>query len=72
MADMPIDPGSRITGDTKCPICQRASDLVLRPFCSKRCADVDLHRWLAGAYAIPIVENQDNETGGDDDGASEI
>ena len=28
----------------------------MRPFCSKRCADVDLHRWLGGIYAIPAVE----------------
>jgi endogenous inhibitor of DNA gyrase (YacG/DUF329 family) len=29
----------------------------MKPFCSKRCADVDLHRWLGGSYAIPAVEN---------------
>jgi endogenous inhibitor of DNA gyrase (YacG/DUF329 family) len=28
----------------------------MRPFCSKRCADVDLHRWLGGVYAIPAIE----------------
>jgi endogenous inhibitor of DNA gyrase (YacG/DUF329 family) len=35
-----------------CPICGKPADLVFRPFCSKRCADVDLHRWLSGAYSI--------------------
>lgn len=36
-----------------CPICQRQSDPRYRPFCSRRCADVDLGRWLTGGYAIP-------------------
>jgi endogenous inhibitor of DNA gyrase (YacG/DUF329 family) len=36
-----------------CPICQKKSDLKYRPFCSKRCADVDLGRWLTGSYRIP-------------------
>jgi endogenous inhibitor of DNA gyrase (YacG/DUF329 family) len=39
-----------------CPICGAPRVETFRPFCSKRCADVDLHRWLAGAYAIPVVE----------------
>ncbi len=37
-----------------CPICGNpAEDLRLRPFCSKRCADVDLGRWFTGAYRVP-------------------
>lgn len=36
-----------------CPICEKPSDPGYRPFCSKRCADVDLARWLRGSYAIP-------------------
>ncbi len=36
-----------------CPICDRKSDEKFRPFCSKRCADVDLGKWLGGGYAIP-------------------
>jgi uncharacterized protein len=35
-----------------CPICRKAVDHAHRPFCSKRCADVDLARWLGGGYAI--------------------
>jgi hypothetical protein len=42
-----------------CPICGKLSLEQFRPFCSKRCADVDLHRWLAGVYAVPAVENED-------------
>lgn len=39
----------------RCPICRRPVDSAWRPFCSKRCADLDLSRWLTGAYAIPGV-----------------
>jgi hypothetical protein len=34
-----------------------------RPFCSRRCADLDLSRWLRGAYAIPAVEDESGEGG---------
>jgi len=49
-----------------CPICGRPSVQQHRPFCSSRCADVDLHRWLGGQYAIPVVESdagEDDESG---------
>ena len=36
-----------------CPICDKPSDAKYAPFCSKRCADLDLSRWLKGGYAIP-------------------
>jgi endogenous inhibitor of DNA gyrase (YacG/DUF329 family) len=39
-----------------CPICGKPAIEKTRPFCSKRCADVDLHRWLGGVYAIPAGE----------------
>lgn len=37
----------------RCPVCGRAAAAESRPFCSTRCAQVDLGRWLSGAYAIP-------------------
>lgn len=40
----------------RCPICGRPTVHEVRPFCSKRCKDIDLHRWLGGHYAIPVVE----------------
>jgi endogenous inhibitor of DNA gyrase (YacG/DUF329 family) len=40
----------------KCPICGKPAQDEFRPFCSKRCADVDLQRWFSGHYAIPVVE----------------
>jgi endogenous inhibitor of DNA gyrase (YacG/DUF329 family) len=39
-----------------CPICKKPQDQRFRPFCSKRCADVDLSRWLKDSYAIPADE----------------
>jgi endogenous inhibitor of DNA gyrase (YacG/DUF329 family) len=45
-----------------CPICGKSADSKLNPFCSARCADVDLNRWFAGAYAIPAREDDDEES----------
>ena len=39
-----------------CPICNKESEKAYRPFCSKRCADVDLGRWFNGTYAVPSDE----------------
>jgi endogenous inhibitor of DNA gyrase (YacG/DUF329 family) len=44
-----------------CPICDRKIDPKFRPFCSKRCADVDLAKWLSGSYAIPSNDPEDAE-----------
>ncbi|MBM3487730.1 MAG: DNA gyrase inhibitor YacG [Alphaproteobacteria bacterium] len=44
-----------------CPICGRATDMRWRPFCSRRCADVDLNRWLSGVYAVPVTEDSDED-----------
>lgn len=46
-----------------CPICGKPAEARFRPFCSKRCADVDLNRWLTGGYAIPAVEDEEPEDG---------
>ena len=45
-----------------CPICKSPAAAEYAPFCSKRCADVDLHRWLTGAYAVPAEEGDSNGT----------
>ncbi len=37
----------------KCPICGKSATEASRPFCSERCRDVDLNRWLSNSYAIP-------------------
>jgi len=44
----------------KCAICGKPPDEKYKPFCSKRCADVDLSRWLKGNYAIPAEEPPDD------------
>ena len=55
----------------KCPICSRPADTKYRPFCSRRCADVDLSRWLSGAYAIPdAVASEDGDEGADGERSS--
>jgi len=43
-----------------CPICGKPVDPEFKPFCSKRCADLDLHRWLAG-YTIPTKDDEDED-----------
>ena len=46
---------------THCPICGKPADAALTPFCSRRCADVDLNRWLSGVYAVPAKEEEDED-----------
>ncbi|MFN3846291.1 MAG: DNA gyrase inhibitor YacG [Paracoccaceae bacterium] len=45
-----------------CPVCAKDTDPKYRPFCSRRCADVDLGRWLTGSYAIPVAESEEEPT----------
>jgi endogenous inhibitor of DNA gyrase (YacG/DUF329 family) len=42
-----------------CPECGRSSARETFPFCSTRCKNVDLNRWLTGAYAIPVRDDED-------------
>lgn len=44
-----------------CPICNDATVKAHRPFCSRRCADVDLARWFNGSYAVPSRDPEDIE-----------
>jgi uncharacterized protein len=50
-----------------CVICGKPSAEGYSPFCSKRCADIDLHRWLSGGYAIPAAEEEGERADGDAD-----
>jgi len=45
-------------GGAKCPICGKPRLADYRPFCSRRCADVDLGRWLSEGYAMPLPEGE--------------
>jgi endogenous inhibitor of DNA gyrase (YacG/DUF329 family) len=49
--------------DKACPICGKPQTLEFKPFCSRRCADVDLNRWLSGVYAIPVKDDDEDEDG---------
>ena len=68
--------GSRDEGGTvlpltrhKCPMCGKAAAGAYKPFCSKRCADLDLARWLGEGYRIPTSERPGEGDFGDDDEA---
>ena len=45
---------------SKCPTCGAPADAKARPFCSSRCADVDLGNWFQGKYGIPVVDAADD------------
>lgn len=52
-----------------CPICGKPVEERFRPFCSKRCADVDLNRWLSGVYAVPVTEDEEEDDRRKENGA---
>jgi endogenous inhibitor of DNA gyrase (YacG/DUF329 family) len=56
-----MDEVSRKTSSARCPLCGKPVDIAYKPFCSKRCADIDLNRWLSGVYAIPTKEDEDED-----------
>ena len=47
--------------DAACPICGKPVDDRFKPFCSARCRDVDLNRWLKGVYSVPATEDDDED-----------
>jgi len=53
--------------EAKCPICRKPAAADYRPFCSRRCSDVDLQRWLTGGYAIPAAEDDGADHPPDDE-----
>jgi endogenous inhibitor of DNA gyrase (YacG/DUF329 family) len=54
MNDSPLPPSR------SCPICGKPAVLRHRPFCSTRCAQIDLGRWLKGTYRIETDDTPDN------------
>ena len=48
-----------------CPICGKPAAPKLRPFCSVRCADIDLGRWFTGQYRMP-AQSEEEEDGAED------
>jgi endogenous inhibitor of DNA gyrase (YacG/DUF329 family) len=55
-------------GRKACPICGKPVDESFKPFCSKRCTDVDLNRWLSGVYAVPVTEDEEEDERRDETG----
>ncbi|OPZ77873.1 MAG: DNA gyrase inhibitor YacG [Alphaproteobacteria bacterium ADurb.Bin438] len=50
-----------MSDNKKCPMCGKKIDEKFKPFCSKRCADLDLYKWLNGNYAIATDEFISND-----------
>ena len=51
----------KIPATGSCPLCGKPADAAFKPFCSKRCADIDLNRWLSGVYAVPVKGEEDED-----------
>jgi endogenous inhibitor of DNA gyrase (YacG/DUF329 family) len=58
MADATVTP---LRPKRPCPECGRPSQRATFPFCSVRCKEIDLNRWLSGAYAIPVRDDEEEE-----------
>jgi endogenous inhibitor of DNA gyrase (YacG/DUF329 family) len=66
MSDRSAPPPLRaVRMQSKCPTCGKPVAAAYRPFCSKRCADIDLGRWLKESYRIPTDEGAVEEESGD-------
>ena len=55
----------------RCPICGKPAVAEFRAFCSRRCADVDLNRWLSGIYAVPGKADEEEDGGAAPEGEAE-
>jgi hypothetical protein len=57
--------GGAAGGGRRCPICGKAAVAEFHAFCSRRCADIDLNRWLSGVYVVPgkAEADEDDERG---------
>ena len=60
-AKPPKDAGPAKGVARKCPICGKPATEASTPFCSERCRDVDLNRWLSGSYVIPAAKDNDED-----------
>ncbi|MCR6735897.1 MAG: DNA gyrase inhibitor YacG [Afipia sp.] len=58
---MLVEGTKRAQAAKPCPICGKPAVEASKPFCSERCRDVDLNRWLSGSYAIPARETDDED-----------
>ncbi len=58
MNEKPASNVTRLRPTVPCPLCKSNSVQDFYPFCSVRCANVDLNRWLTGAYVIPGARDE--------------
>ena len=56
-------PPAKASSAKPCPICGKPAVQRFKPFCSSRCADIDLGRWLKGSYVIPGEAVDEAESG---------
>jgi endogenous inhibitor of DNA gyrase (YacG/DUF329 family) len=61
-AETPRAEDALTTRGKRCPICGKPTAEKFRPFCGKRCKDVDLNRWLSGVYAVPGTPGDEDDT----------
>jgi endogenous inhibitor of DNA gyrase (YacG/DUF329 family) len=54
-------PPASARGGPKCPICGKPVEQAFRPFCSARCKQVDLNRWLSESYRVPVQSADEEE-----------
>jgi endogenous inhibitor of DNA gyrase (YacG/DUF329 family) len=52
--------GKETSKEKPCPICGKPAILAARPFCSGRCRDVDLNRWLSNSYVVPGKDDDED------------
>jgi endogenous inhibitor of DNA gyrase (YacG/DUF329 family) len=52
---------ARTAAAKPCPICGKPSVEASKPFCSDRCRDVDLNRWLSGSYVVAGRPDEDDD-----------
>jgi endogenous inhibitor of DNA gyrase (YacG/DUF329 family) len=57
----PMTDHTPIPRGRRCPICGKPTAEQFRPFCSRRCADVDLNRWLSDVYAVPAKDDEEED-----------
>ena len=64
---MPQDNVVPLKPTRPCTICGKPSTQAFHPFCSPRCADVDLQRWFSGRYAVPGAKVEETSSGDDEE-----
>ncbi len=57
----PPDNVTPLRAARKCAICNKPASQKFHPFCSARCANIDLNRWLSGAYIIAVSDDEQED-----------